>query len=315
MKVIKVKHPHAYKQSDFPPLSVALGFFDGVHKGHQEVIASAIRTAREKGFKSAAMTFDPHPKAVLQSDSDIQYITPLEDKILLMDALGLDYLFVVEFDRSFASLSPEAFVEQYLLQLNVRHVTAGFDYSYGKYGEGKMDTLPIYSKGRLEQTIIEKQELDHEKISSTRIRLMLREGLIERFFELAGRHYRTEGIVVHGEKRGRTLGFPTANIKLKGCYIIPATGVYAVKVYLDGQVKTGVCNVGYKPTFHDNRPSEPSIEVHILDYKEDIYGQTISIEWHKRLRGEKKFGGIKELVAQINQDKQATMELFKETIK
>lgn len=310
MKVIELDYPQVNKQDDFPPLSIALGFFDGVHSGHQHVISSAIETAKANGWKSAVMTFYPHPIAVLRGKEEIQYITPLEDKVEIIESLGVDYLFIVNFSKSFASLTPQQFVDQYLIELNVKHVTAGFDYSYGRLGKGTMETMPFHTRGCISQTIIEKISMDDEKVSSTRIRNSLNQGQIENYRLLTGRYYVTKGIVIHGEKRGRKLGFPTANTLLHQDYIIPSTGVYAVRVILNDEVYSGVCNIGYKPTFHSEQPDKPSVEVHLFDFNQQIYDKEVTIEWHIRLRSEKKFSSLEELVAQISQDKLAAQSYF-----
>lgn len=312
MKVIELDYPHTYKKEDFPPLSIALGFFDGVHKGHQQVIQSAIKTAKENGWKSAVMTFYEHPLTVLGKQQKVQYITPLQDKISLIDDLGVDYLFIVHFSESFASLLPQQFVDQYLIDLHVKHVTAGFDYSYGRLGKGSMETMPFHSRGVFSQTIINKISLGEEKVSSTAIRSALSEGRVADFAELAGRKYVTKGIVVHGDKRGRLLGFPTANVAMDEDYLIPSTGVYAVKATVNHQTYDGICNIGFKPTFHNERPEKPTIEVHMFQFDDMIYGEKMSIEWHIRLRSEKKFSGIEEIVTQLTQDKQSAERYFKE---
>ena len=310
LKVIETGYPHTFNINDFPPLSVALGFFDGVHKGHQQVISTAVDIASRNGWKSAVMTFYPHPLKVLKKGTEVHYITPIEDKISYIEELGVDYLFIVRFTPEFASLMPQQFVEEYLVGLNVKHVTAGFDYSYGCQGKGNMETLPVHAGGKLGCTVIERIDLEEEKISSTKIRAILKEGDMEGFRKLAGRLYVTKGTVVHGEKRGRKLGFPTANTLLDDEYIIPSTGVYAVRLQMDGIHYPGVCNVGYKPTFHDQHPGKPSVEVHLFDFEGDIYGKRVAIEWNCRLRSEKKFSGLEELVAQINKDKQSAKEFF-----
>ncbi|WP_019242262.1 MULTISPECIES: bifunctional riboflavin kinase/FAD synthetase [Bacillus] len=310
MKVIKLDYPHTYQQDDFPPLSIALGFFDGVHGGHQKVIHTAIDIAKANGWKSAVMTFYPHPLAVLRSDQKVHYISPLEDKIKLVEELGVDYLFVANFTEEFASLLPQQFVDQYLISLHVKHVTAGFDYSYGRLGKGTMETLPFHSRGIFGQTIIPKVSLQNEKISSSRIRSSLHQGAVEDFRLLTGRYYVSRGIVIHGEKRGRQLGFPTANTLLDDEYIIPSTGVYAVKVKINDKTYNGICNIGYKPTFHNEQPDKPSIEVHIFDFDSVIYDERISIEWHLRLRSEKKFASLDELIAQISKDKLEAQNYF-----
>ncbi|MBD3109397.1 bifunctional riboflavin kinase/FAD synthetase [Bacillus sp. AGMB 02131] len=312
MKVIELDYPHTYKKEDFPPLSIALGFFDGVHKGHQQVIQSAIETAKKNGWNSAVMTFYEHPLTVLGKQKKVQYITPLQDKISLIDNLGVDYLFIVHFSESFASLLPQQFVDQYLIGLHVLHVTAGFDYSYGRLGKGSMETMPFHSRGVFSQMIIDKISLGDEKVSSTAIRAALSEGKVDDFVDLAGRKYVTKGIVVHGDKRGRQLGFPTANVEMDEDYLIPANGVYAVKATVHNRTFNGICNIGFKPTFKNERPEKPSVEVHMLQFDEMIYDEQIAIEWHTRLRSEKKFSGIDEIIAQLTQDKQNAERYFKE---
>lgn len=312
MKVIELDYPHTYKKDDFPPLSIALGFFDGVHKGHQQVISSAIATAKENGWKSAVMTFYEHPLTVLGKQKKVQYITPLQDKISLIDDLGVDYLFIVHFSESFASLLPQQFVDQYLIGLNVRHVTAGFDYSYGRLGKGSMETLPFHSRGVFSQTIVDKISYHDEKVSSTAIRAALSEGRVEAFSELAGRMYVTKGVVIHGDKRGRKLGFPTANVEMDKDYLIPSTGVYAVRATVNDRTYDGICNIGFKPTFQNEKPENPTVEVHMFHFDEMIYGEQIAIEWHIHLRSEKKFSGIEEIIAQLSQDKQNAERYFKE---
>ena len=304
MKVIELNYPHTYQKDDFPPLSIALGFFDGVHKGHQKVISTAIEAAKANGWSSAVMTFYPHPLAVLGNRQKVHYITPIEDKIALIEQLGVDYLFIANFTSDFASLLPQQFVDQYLIGLNVKHVTGGFDYSYGRLGKGTMETLPFHARGMFTQTIVPKLSIGDEKISSTNIRKSLLEGDFENFRTLTGRNYATKGIVVHGEERGRKLGFPTANVGLADEYIIPSTGVYAVKATVNDATYDRVCNVGYKPTFHDEKPDKPSVEVHIFGFESSIYDCALTIEWFKRLRSEKKFAGLDELVAQISRDKE-----------
>lgn len=315
MKVIAIDHPPQFTKDDFPELVMALGFFDGIHKGHQTVIATAQDIANRTNRKSAVMTFDPHPSVVLGNKSDIRYITPLEDKIEMVESYGIDYLFIVHFSEEFASLPPEQFVEQYIVSLHVSHVVAGFDFTYGHYGKGTMKILPSISKNRFTQTVVEKQSLDDEKVSSSRIRNVLNEGNFTEFYRLVGRYYLTKGHVIHGEKRGRQLGFPTANIEVSNAYIFPATGVYAVRIQIEGTWYDGVCNVGYKPTFHEKQPELPSVEIHALDFSGDIYGEEVVVEWHKRLRSEKKFSGLEELVSQIQTDKENTQQYFRSLLK
>ncbi|MDF1510452.1 bifunctional riboflavin kinase/FAD synthetase [Robertmurraya sp. DFI.2.37] len=311
MEVIHIHHPHQFKPEHFAPMTMALGFFDGVHYGHQEVINTAAAIAKKKNCKVAVMTFDPHPSVVLRRDiKHVEYITPLKEKARLIEQLHVDYLFVVHFTSEFANLLPQEFVDQYLIALNVIHVVAGFDYSYGRLGKGTMETLPFHSRGKFEFTTVPKLSNGHEKISSTLIRKLIREGDVERIPDFLGRFYTTSGIVIHGDKRGRTIGFPTANTAIDDSFYLPPTGVYAVRILVADKWYEGVCNIGYKPTFNETQAPKPSVEVHIFQFTQEIYGYEVVIEWHKRIRAEKKFNGIEELVQQIEKDKASTIDYF-----
>jgi len=312
VELIKLNHPHEFEKLDFPSMAMALGYFDGVHLGHQQVIMEAKRIADDKGIKSAVMTFDPHPSVVLgKSVQHIENITPLDEKANVIRNMGVDYLFVVHFTTEFSSLLPQQFIDQYIIGLNVQHVVAGFDYTYGKMGKGTMETLQFHSRNKFEFTVVSKlARANDEKISSTLIRSLLRDGKVDSMPVLLGRFYKTQGTVVNGEKRGRTIGFPTANVQMNDQYILPPTGVYAVRIQIDGLWYEGVCNVGYKPTFHREKKEKPSVEVHIFNFNEEIYGKTAHIEWHLRLRSERKFDGIEQLVSQIDKDKQEAILYF-----
>ncbi|WP_285291763.1 bifunctional riboflavin kinase/FAD synthetase [Bacillus sp. ISL-35] len=310
--MIKLNHPHGYKIEDFPAMAIALGYFDGVHLGHQQVIREAKKIAEARGVKSAVMTFDPHPSVVLgKSVQHVEYITPLEEKARLIEEMGVDYLFVITFSTEFSGLLPQEFVDQYIIGLNVQHVVAGFDYSYGKMGKGNMETIQFHSRSKFDFTVVSKLSTqEDEKVSSTLIRGFLRDGKVDEMPHLLGRYFTTKGIVINGERRGRTIGFPTANVLMDEEYILPPTGVYAVKIQVEGKWHEGVCNVGYKPTFHQEKKAKPSIEVHIFNFNKEIYGESAVIEWHLRLRSERKFEGIQQLVAQIEKDKQEAVVYF-----
>ena len=311
MEVKRLSYPYKIASNEFPPLAMALGYFDGVHLGHQQVILEAKKQAEEKGCSSAVMTFDPHPSVVLgKNEKHVQYITPLGEKVKFIEELGIDNLFIVNFSAEFAHLLPQEFIDQYVIGLNVQHVVAGFDYTYGRMGKGTMETLPFHSRDKFSYSVVPKFVQDNEKVSSTKIRHLLKEGKTNELPSLLGRFYTITGEVIHGDKRGRTIGFPTANINIKDEYIIPPLGVYAVRMRVYSDWYYGVCNVGYKPTF--NKESKKlSVEVHLFDFDQDIYGQEVVIEWHLYLRKEQKFSGIEQLVTQIEKDKQQTIDYFK----
>ncbi|AKI92118.1 bifunctional riboflavin kinase/FAD synthetase [Bacillus subtilis] len=311
MKTIHMTHPHHLIKEEQAKSVMALGYFDGVHLGHQKVIGTAKQIAEEKGLTLAVMTFHPHPSHVLGRDKEPKdLITPLEDKINQIEQLGTEVLYVVKFNEVFASLSPKQFIDQYIIGLNVQHAVAGFDFTYGKYGKGTMETMPDDLDGKAGCTMVEKLTEQDKKISSSYIRTALQNGDVELANVLLGQPYFIKGIVIHGDKRGRTIGFPTANVGLNNSYIVPPTGVYAVKAEVNGEVYNGVCNIGYKPTFYEKRPEQPSIEVNLFDFDQEVYGAAIKIEWYKRIRSERKFNGIKELTEQIEKDKQEAIRYF-----
>nr|WGD63804.1 bifunctional riboflavin kinase/FAD synthetase [Bacillus subtilis]WGD76990.1 bifunctional riboflavin kinase/FAD synthetase [Bacillus subtilis]WGD92139.1 bifunctional riboflavin kinase/FAD synthetase [Bacillus subtilis] len=311
MKTIHITHPHHLIKEEQAKSVMALGYFDGVHLGHQKVIGTAKQIAEEKGLTLAVMTFHPHPSHVLGRDKEPKdLITPLEDKINQIEQLGTEVLYVVKFNEVFASLSPKQFIDQYIIGLNVQHAVAGFDFTYGKYGKGTMETMPDDLDGKAGCTMVEKLTEQDKKISSSYIRTALQNGDVELANVLLGQPYFIKGIVIHGDKRGRTIGFPTANVGLNNSYIVPPTGVYAVKAEVNGEVYNGVCNIGYKPTFYEKRPERPSIEVNLFDFDQEVYGAAIKIEWYKRIRSERKFNGIKELTEQIEKDKQEAISYF-----
>lgn len=314
MKIYHLNYPnHMKPEDDLGPLSMALGFFDGVHKGHQKVIGEAMDRAQQLNAKSAVMTFDPHPSLVLGGrKEEVFYITPLQHKVEILEEMGVDVCFIVRFTSDFAQLEPEEFIRHFVEGLNVVHVTAGFDFSFGAKGRGKMELMEEYSRGRFGVSIISKQEDGTEKISSTRIRGHLKAGEIEEVSRLSGRPFKVSGTVVNGDKRGRTIGFPTANVQPDLGTFIPARGVYAVRLNVQGETHDGVCNVGYKPTFNDPDHKQLAVEVHIFHFDKDIYGERVSVDWHKRIRDEQKFSGIEELKAQIEKDKQETIRYFAE---
>lgn len=310
MQIINIHHPYDPEKLPQDDVVLALGFFDGVHRGHQEVINTAKKIANEKGLKLAVMTFNHHPAVVFQKidHKKMKYITTIEQKEERMMRLGVDYLYVIEFTSSFAGLSPQEFVDEYMVGLHAKVVVAGFDYTYGKKDIANMSILPTYAKDRFEIVEVQKLSDREEKVSSTAIRECMKIGDMRAANQLLGYAYETTGVVVHGDKRGRLLGFPTANIKAPSYSLLPKVGVYVVKIKVADKWYMGMAQIGYNITFETNRPM--TIEVNILDFSDDIYGEQVSVEWLHFLRGEKKFDNVDGLIAQLKQDEQDTREYF-----
>lgn len=311
MDIYKLHYPGKVSIESEEHFSLALGFFDGLHKGHQTVINEAKRKAEELGIRSAVMTFDPHPSHLFgDGENKVGYITQYAEKARLLRSMGIDALFIVTFDWALASLSPNQFIDVFLKGLHVKHVTAGFDYTFGSKGAGTMKQMAELSGGAFGTTVIKKVTDNEEKISSTRIRKLLAEGNVEETALLLDRPYRTAGIVVDGEKRGRLLGFPTANVMPEKNTVLPANGVYAVHFTVEGKTYQGVCNVGVKPTFHDPSDRQAVVEVHVLNFDGDLYGKEAFVDWIGHIRDEQKFGSIDLLIEQIAKDKNSAVKIL-----
>lgn len=310
MRTIELAYPHTLRIDELAETVCAIGFFDGIHKGHQEVIQTAVKKAEKQGLESAVITFHPHPSVILKKGTQhVKYITPMQEKQEVLRKLDVDRLYIITFNKELAQLSPQEFVNHFVIGLNVKHLIAGFDFTFGHKGKGTMQDISLYAKDNFTSTIIEKVSKSDDKVSSTRIRSCLKNGKIEEANELLGRPLSLKGIVVDGDKRGKTIGFPTANLKVDPDILFPMTGVYAVKVTYKQMSYDGVANIGVKPTFNEHQV-EPTIEIHILDYNNDLYGEELKVEWHKFIRKEKKFSGVEELVNQIKQDEKKVRKFF-----
>ncbi|GIQ68595.1 riboflavin biosynthesis protein [Xylanibacillus composti] len=280
--------------------AVAIGDFDGVHLGHQDVIRRALSIARQEGIASAIMTFDPHPREVLGLAGYSRYLAPLPERLERFAAMGVDRTYIVHFDEAFAKVSPERFVEEMLLPLRIHAVIVGFDFTFGHKGKGTVDTLRELGRDRMRVEVVEPYHMEGDKVSSTLIRESLHMGNLARAERFLGRYYAIRGKVVHGEGRGTTIGVPTANVEVAMPYVIPTSGVYAVRAHVNGELHPGVMNIGVKPTFGGTGPDV--LEVHLLDFRGDLYGEELEVEFVRYLRGEVRFGSVEELVAQIRRD-------------
>jgi riboflavin kinase/FMN adenylyltransferase len=280
---------------------VTIGNFDGVHKGHQKLIALACERAKARDLISVVVTFDPHPLRVLRSDRTPPFITLTEQKIELLSQYGPQVCLLLEFTMDMARLSPEEFVKTYLVDgLHVKDMIIGYDYHLGKGRAGNFETLcELGRKYGFTVDRLDPVTIDNAIVSSTRIRDLVQAGHVWAVRPLLGRFYQVKGEVVHGMNRGgKLLGFPTANLKLVD-ELFPKPGVYAVWAELDGAVYEGVANIGLNPTFGND---VLSVEAHLLDFAGDIYGDEIRVHFVQRIRDEKKFNGLEELKERIAKD-------------
>lgn len=296
------------------PQVLAIGDFDGVHLGHQEVIKRAIQDAKRLNIPASIMTFHPHPREVLGQQKYTSLLTPVEQKKRLLEQIGVDHMHIVSFDADFMKVTPEQFVENMLIPMQVNTVIVGFDFTFGYLGAGTPDTLCELAHGRFAVEIIRPFQRNGIKVSSTLVREHLAAGQVEEANALLGRPYSVVGTVVSGDGRGRTIGFPTANISLQEPFVTPALGVYAVRATLEGRTYNGVMNLGKKPTFVDHL-DKPTLEVHLFDFSETIYGKEMSVEFMTYLRPEQKFGSIDELISQIHRDADKARTLLTDSSK
>lgn len=287
-----------------------IGIFDGVHIGHQKILKSLVEEAKKVGGESVVVTFWPHPRLVLANDTSLKLINSIAEKINLIAELGVDHLIVIPFTREFADLSAEKFSKEYLAdKIGTKILFVGYDHRFGKNKEGSFDYLKDHAHlYGFEVKEIPSQDIDNLSVSSTRIREAFETGDLDIANELLGRVYSLEGIVVKGRQMGRQLGFPTANIAIAlENKILPFFGVYAVRVELHKKAYYGMLNIGIKPSFEN---LGPTIEVHIFDFQEDIYGEAIKISFVKRIRDEQKFASIEDLKQQLVQDKMDCFHVF-----
>ncbi|GEL75831.1 bifunctional riboflavin kinase/FAD synthetase [Tenuibacillus multivorans] len=309
MQIFELTYPN-HLVKDIEETSMAVGYFDGVHKGHQQVIQTAIDVANDRGFKSAVMTFHPHPLSVLkQTQLEDFLITSLEEKKKYLESMNVDYMFIVTFNKELAQLSPEDFVQKFFIEQNVQHVVGGYDFSFGHKGAGKIQNMKQYAGEQLTYSVVDKVTYKQEKVSSTRIRETLDQGDMTLVENLLGHPYLISAEVVKGEQRGRTIGYPTANLAVPLEHKLPKVGVYAVQALVNNKYYYGMANVGYNPTFTDDVP-RPLVEVNLFDFNEDIYGIMIDVEFRYYVRDEEKFDNAEQLISRMKEDEVETKNFF-----
>jgi len=282
---------------------VTVGTFDGVHRGHQAIIEYLKQRAEEQSGPSTLVSFDPHPRTVVHEET-VPLLTTVQERADLLDQLGLDRFVVIPFSMDFAQLGPEEYVRDVLVQhIGMQEITVGYDHRFGKDRAGDVDLLrDLGQEYGFEVDVIPPQEVDHDVVSSSTIRILLQEeGAIKEANERLGRSYQLHGVVARGEGRGRKLGYPTANIELEDARkLVPKRGVYATTVILpDGQKRGGMMNIGRRPTFDE---MDVTVEVHLFDFEGDLYGESLSVQFLQRLRDEQKFESADALAAQLSED-------------
>lgn len=290
-----------------------LGIFDGVHRGHMALIEFLVKQAREANGESVVITFSPHPRLVLEpNNNNLAFLTTMEEKKILLEKAHIDHLIVIQFTKLFSSITACDFIRDILFdKVGTRHLIIGYNHHFGRRGEGDFNTIKQCSD---EAGFIVEQvaglTTEEGAISSSLIREALLKGRLDEANSWLGYPYSLSGSVIEGKKIGRTIGFPTANIKPDSQNkLIPCNGVYAVEVKLDNEVFPGMLSIGSNPTVN-NDMNYRSVEVHILNYGMDIYGKNISVIFRKRLREEKKFESLEQLTEQMELDKRETLRLL-----
>ena len=281
---------------------ITLGAFDGIHRGHQELLRRVETIARERGGRGILLSFEPHPQRVIAPGTAPPLLTPREEKLVLLEAAGLDTLVILPFNREFSQMEAEDFVRDILVgALGVRFLVLGHDHAFGRGRRGRPELLrKMAQELGFDLEVVGAVAEDGEPITSTLIRQVLAEGDVERAGHLLGRPYSLKGLVVKGDKRGHTLGYPTANLAIPArdkC--IPGNGVYAVWTRVRGLDYRGACSIGTRPTFGSD---ERTVEIHLIDFDSEIYGEPIEVLFRTKLREEKEFEGPEVLIEQIGKD-------------
>ena len=303
-----------YGTKDFTKLDNAVvtsGTFDGVHLGHQKILNRLKEVALETSGESVVITFYPHPRSVISPDNKtINLLSTLDEKIELLEKNGIKHLVIIPFTREFSELSSEEFIQKILIEtIGTKTLVIGFDHRFGKNREGGFDYLKE-NKARygFEIEEISRHDLENVGISSSKIRKALFEGDVPTADHFLGRNYSISGVVVKGKQLGRTIGFPTANIQVREiAKLVPADGVYAVKVYYREEEFGGMLNIGNRPTVDGTLKT---IEVNIFNFDREIYGENLKVEFLLKIRNEQKFNGLAELKAQITKDKETCLAIF-----
>lgn len=292
------------------PSIITIGTFDGVHIGHQKILERLTANGQVNGLKSILLTFFPHPRMVLQKDTNIKLLNTLDERISILEKMNLDYTLIHPFSKEFSRMTAIEFVRDILVNgLNVKKIIIGYDHRFGRNRNANItDLINFGNTFNFEVEEISAQEIDDVSVSSTKIRKALLASDIETANEYLGYRYMLNGFVTKGKGLGKTIGFPTANIKIKEDYkLIPKTGVYAVTCNVAGKTAGGMMNIGYNPTTGNN---DQTIEVNLFDIEEDLYNERINVEFIAHIRSEQKFDSLTDLNAQLHKDKATAQQLI-----
>lgn len=292
------------------PTAITIGTFDGVHIGHRKILERLINDAKKTGLRSTVLTFFPHPRMVLQKDTEIRLLNTIQEKIKILDRIGLDYLIIHPFTLEFSRLSSTEFVRDILVnELKVKKIIIGYDHRFGRNRNANIQDLIAFGNTlNFEVEEIAAQEIDDVSVSSTKIRNAIIDGDMKTANAYLGYNYMLTGEVKKGKGLGRQLNFPTANLFIKEKYkLIPKNGVYVVKSILNDQIYYGMMNIGFNPTVDG---TSKSIEIHFFEFKSDIYGANIQVDILQRIRDEHKFNSLEELKTQLLKDKETSMAII-----
>lgn len=295
-----------------PNSVVTVGTFDGVHAGHRAIVDTVVHKARERNARSIIVTFDPHPREIINpGDAGIKLLTSLPERREIFEELGVDEMVVIPFDRDFSLLSSEEFIREVIYgKIGVSEFVIGYDHHFGRDREGTIDTVEELGRELgFDAHVVSKREVGDRTVSSTVIRKTLsEEGDVRRAADFLQRPYRLNGVVVQGDRRGREIGFPTANIEPRDRRkIVPRDGVYAVNVRVGKEWFGGMMNIGVRPTFGEKKRV---LEIHIFEFDRDIYGETIQVRFVDRIRDEAKFEGADALVKRLEADREEALEIL-----
>jgi riboflavin kinase / FMN adenylyltransferase len=294
---------------------ITLGTFDGLHLGHQQIVDTVIQKSRKSGGRSFLITFDPHPRKVIPGRNDVKILSTLEEKEIILEQLGLENLFVINFTTEFSKQSPEEFVKKYLVDgIGLKEIVIGHDHHFGKERDGNFELLQNLGRNfNFAVTLIPEFSVEGETVSSTKIRNALLSGDVVKAGKMLGRKYSFNGKIVRGDGRGRKLGFPTANLSTGNeDKLIPAKGIYAAECIVENEKHFGLLSLGSRPTFHKDGDIIP--EFYIFDFDRDIYDKTMQVNLVERIRDEEKYNSVDELIIQMKKDEVKGKEILSKLI-